>query len=96
MKSHKKYVQRFTNKKREKLKGVHIRGEERNEQFERKMNQDVDENRMMFRKEVSKRVCKGECLGHNPGDEPLTLTRCYSFGFSQLYKSIRNRGSFVA
>ena len=25
------------------------------------------------------RVCEGECMGHNPGDEILTLTRCHSY-----------------
>ena len=25
------------------------------------------------------RVCEGECMGHSPGDEPQTLTRCHSY-----------------
>ena len=32
-------------------------------------------------------VCEGECMGHNPGDKPQTLTRCRSCGSSQLYKA---------
>ena len=24
-------------------------------------------------------VCKGECMGHNPGDEPLTLKGCQGY-----------------
>ena len=27
-------------------------------------------------------VCEGERLGHTPGDEPQTLTRCHSCGLS--------------
>ena len=41
-------------------------------------------------------VCKGEYLGHNPGDEPLTWMRCYSCGLSKLYKTLRGRGLFMA
>ena len=33
-------------------------------------------------------VCKsGESSGHNPGEEPSPLTRCYSCGLSQLYEA---------
>ena len=31
-------------------------------------------------------VCEGECIGHSPGDEPMTLSRCYSCGLPELYK----------
>ena len=24
-------------------------------------------------------VCEGDCTGHSPGDEPLTLMRCHSY-----------------
>ena len=43
--------------------------------------------------------CRGlwvEFLGHSPGDEPLTLTRCYSCGLSQLYEALGDGGSSVA
>ena len=40
-------------------------------------------------------VCKGECFGHSPGDEHLTLTRCYSCGLSLLYETIRGGGLSV-
>ena len=32
-------------------------------------------------------VCEGECMGLSSGDEPLNLTRCYSFGLSQQYEA---------
>ena len=32
-------------------------------------------------------VCEGECIGRNPGDEPLTLTRCHSCGLPQLFEA---------
>ena len=35
---------------------------------------------------------RGECLGHRAGDEPLTLTRCYSCGLSLLYETLRGGG----
>ena len=28
----------------------------------------------------------GKCMGRSPWDEPLTLTRCHSCGFPQLYE----------
>ena len=40
--------------------------------------------------------CKGEYLGYSSGDEPLTLTRCYSCGLSQLYETISGGGFSVA
>ena len=30
---------------------------------------------------------EGECMGHNPGDEPQTLTKCHICGLSQLYEA---------
>ena len=30
---------------------------------------------------------RSECMGHNPGDEPPTLTRCHSCGLTQLYEA---------
>ena len=36
-------------------------------------------------------VCEGECMGHNPGDEPLTLTRCQRY-----MKPLKGRSPFVA
>ena len=33
-------------------------------------------------------VCEGECMGCNPGDEPLTLTRCHSCKWPQLYEAL--------
>ena len=41
-------------------------------------------------------VCEGECIGRRPGDEPLTLTRCYSFELSQLYEILRGGSLSVA
>ena len=32
-------------------------------------------------------VSEGECMGHSPGDKPLTLTRCHSCGLSQQYEA---------
>ena len=32
-------------------------------------------------------VCKGECMGRSPGDEPQTLTRYHSCGLPQLYEA---------
>ena len=31
---------------------------------------------------------EGECMGHSPGDEPLTLTKYYSCGLLQLNKPV--------
>ena len=31
-------------------------------------------------------VCEGEYMGRCPGDEPLTLTRCYSCEIPQPYE----------
>ena len=33
----------------------------------------------------------GECIGHSPEDEPLTLTRCHSLGMAQLYEALERR-----
>ena len=33
-------------------------------------------------------VCKGECLGHNQGNENLTLMRYFSCGMSSSMKPI--------
>ena len=33
-------------------------------------------------------VCEGKCMGRNPGDEPLTLTRCHSCGVQQLHEAL--------
>ena len=33
-------------------------------------------------------ICKGECMGRSPGNEPLTLTRCHSCGLPQLYEAV--------
>ena len=38
-------------------------------------------------------VCKGECMGHSPGDEPQTLTRCHSCGLPQLYEALEGWNS---
>ena len=32
-------------------------------------------------------VYEGEYIGCSPGDEPLTLMRCHSFGLPQLYEA---------
>ena len=32
-------------------------------------------------------VCEGECMGLSPRNEPLTLTRCHSCGWPQLYEA---------
>ena len=34
------------------------------------------------------RVGKGECMGCSPGVEPMTLTRCHSYGLPQLYEAL--------
>ena len=34
------------------------------------------------------RVCKGECMGHSPGDEPQTLTRCRVVGCHSYMKPV--------
>ena len=31
---------------------------------------------------------RGKCMGHLPGDEPLTLTRCYNCGMPKLYEAL--------
>ena len=33
-------------------------------------------------------LCEGECVGHRPGDEPLTLTKCHNCELPQLYESL--------
>ena len=38
-------------------------------------------------------VCEGECIGHNLGDEPLTLMRCYSYKMPQTYEALEGRKS---
>ena len=55
MKKQEKDVWKRTEKKRERLKGVYIYESKKkaNEQFERKMNEDVNGNRKLFWKEVS-------------------------------------------
>ena len=34
-------------------------------------------------------VCEEECMAHSPGDEPLTLTRCHSYGLPKLYEACK-------
>ena len=38
-------------------------------------------------------VYEGECMGHSPGDEPLTLTRCYSCGMPKLHEAFEGWNS---
>ena len=33
-------------------------------------------------------VCEEECMGRCQGDEPLTLTRCYSREMPQAYEAL--------
>ena len=33
-------------------------------------------------------VREGECMGRSPGDDPLTLTRCYSCEMSQSFEAL--------
>ena len=40
-------------------------------------------------------ICKGECLRYNPGDEPLTLMKCYNWGLLQLYETLISGGLSV-
>ena len=49
MKLQKKNVWRLKKKKRERLKSVYISKKEVNEQFERKMNQDIDGNMLFWK-----------------------------------------------
>ena len=48
MKLQKKYVLKFTNKKKERLKAVYIRAKGINKQFETKMNENVNGNRKLI------------------------------------------------
>ena len=41
-------------------------------------------------------VCEEECLGHSLGDEPLTVTRCYRCGLSQVYETLKGGDLSVA
>ena len=60
MKKQKKDVWKHTKKRRERLKGVYIRAKKKaNEQFERKMNEDVNGNNKLFWKEVSNAKGRG-------------------------------------
>ena len=68
MKRLKKDVWICTEKKKERLKGVYIgvkRKKEVNEQFRRKMNEDMNGNKKLFWKELSK--MKGGELQQNKG-----------------------------
>ena len=41
-------------------------------------------------------VCEGESLKHTLGDEPQTLTKSSSYGFSDIYEDPREGSLFVA
>ena len=41
-------------------------------------------------------VCEGECMGRSRGDEPLTFTRYYSCGLSQVYEALEGWNSVCA
>ena len=84
MKMEKKDVWKLTMKKRERLKGVYIRAKmEVNEQFERKMNQDVNGNIKLFWKKVNKtnRGKEESCSRKKEGNGRF---RCKGFGRSIL------------
>ena len=37
---------------------------------------------------------RGECMGHHPADEPLTLMKCHNCEFSQPYEALEGWKSF--
>ena len=39
---------------------------------------------------------EGECMEHNPGDEPLTLTKCYICEIPQPYEAMEGGNLSVA
>ena len=41
-------------------------------------------------------VCKGECIGRSPGDEPQTLTDARVGGCHSYMKSLKGGSPFVA
>ena len=41
-------------------------------------------------------ICEGEGMLRSPGDESLTLTRCYSCGLAQLYEAFEGGKSVCA
>ena len=47
---------------------------------------------MMYNRNEYQGFVGGGCLGYIPGDEPMTLTRCYSCGLPQLYKALGGGG----
>ena len=52
--------------------------------------------RMVYNRIEWQEFVRGECYECSPGDEPLTLTRCYSSGLSPLYESLMVEGLYVA
>ena len=45
---------------------------------------------------IEMEVCEGKCMGHCPGNEPLTLTKCYSCEMPQHYKALEGGNPSVA
>ena len=39
--------------------------------------------------------CEEEFMGYSPGDEHLTLKRCFSCKVPQLYEALEGRNSYV-
>ena len=49
---------------------------------------DVRQARRMVQDRCKWWSFEGECMGHSPGDVPLTLTRCHSCGLPHLYEAL--------